>query len=153
MRQNDCPLTSYSDMSAKAPEANEKGTKHPFAMLVLAPFSFAFTGPSARLSAPSAGVSKVSMNLFDNFGRTDGVSKVSMPRPEGVQQPRCCRAKPTAVLAAIAAAALSLCCRPRAHIPPPLPRRDPGIEHAQPAALGAGRQGRLPGAPGPTHAV
>ena len=60
-----------------------KGTKHPFAMLVLAPFSFAFTGPSVRLSAPSAGVSKVSMNLFDNFGRTDGVSKVSMPRPEG----------------------------------------------------------------------
>ena len=52
-------------------------------MLVLAPFSFAFTGPSLRLSAPSAGVSKVSMNLFDNFGRTDGVSKVSMPRPEG----------------------------------------------------------------------
>jgi hypothetical protein len=51
-------------------------------MLVLAPFSFAFMGPSVRLSAPSAGVSKVSMNLFDNFGRTDGVSKVSTPRPE-----------------------------------------------------------------------
>ena len=78
-------------MSAKAPKAERKGTKHPFAMLVLAPFSFAFTGPSVRLSAPSAGVSKVSMNLFDNFGRTDGVSKVSMPRPEGAQQPRCCR--------------------------------------------------------------
>ena len=70
-------------MSAKAPRPNEKGTKHPFAMFALAPFSFAFMGPSVRLSAPSAGVSKVSMNLFDNFGRTDGVSKVSMPRPEG----------------------------------------------------------------------
>jgi len=52
-------------------------------MFVLAPFSFAFTGPSVRLSAPSAsgsaGVSKVSMALF---GRSDGVSKVSMPREE-----------------------------------------------------------------------
>ena len=85
---------------------------------MLAPFSFAFTGPSLRLSAPSAGVSKVSMNLFENFGRTDGVSKVSMPRTEGVQQPRCCRRQAHGrPLAAIAAAALSLCCRPRAHIP------------------------------------
>ena len=70
-------------MSAKAPKAERRAPSILFAMLVLAPFSFAFMGPSVRLSAPSAGVSKVSMNLFDNFGRTDGVSKVSMPRPEG----------------------------------------------------------------------
>lgn len=61
-------------------------------MFVLAPFSFAFTGPSVRLSAPlasgSAGVSKVSMALF---GRSDGVSKVSMPREEGAQPRRCQR--------------------------------------------------------------
>ena len=79
----DCPLTSYTRHVRESTQGERKGTKHPFAMLVLAPFSFAFTGPSVRLSAPSAGVSKVSMNLFDNFGRTDGVSKVSMPRPEG----------------------------------------------------------------------
>ena len=116
-------------------------------MLVLARIcSLAFVGPSVRLSAPSrTGAADVAML----FGKGDGESKVSSPREDGALPP------PPPVPSP-----------PPPWLPPPphspsppspllsrrsratthqwttlLPRSFPGLQHAQPDALGAEWQG------------
>jgi hypothetical protein len=132
-----CPLLRPSPWHQRAPLSLE------VFMLVLARIcSLAFVGPSVRLSAPSRPGSADAVMLF---GRADGASKVSSPREDGTQPPPPVVAPPPWLPPPPPPSP-----SPPSH-QPPLPRRFPGIEHAQPDALGPERQGRLPGAQGPTR--